>query len=220
MRTTVPPSVLVFIVFAAAVVSLFLLNQRVAPTRPLATVEPRANRVLRRRFHERRRTHQATNRLATALSDAAQSIRAGHSIRQSWDEACRRHNCDFLFDTRRSPLIAGIHPDVALAAQTVQLAQQFGGPVALSMDSAASVLRERQAMSADRHSQAAQARLSARVLTLVPLVLAAYSLTFSPSTRNVVLHSPVALACAGAGLVVNALGWWWMRSIIERELWS
>ena len=87
--------------------------------------------------------------------------------------------------------------------------------MASTLDAASALLRERAAIRAEAHAYSAQARLSARVLTAVPLVFAAWSLGSSRSFRSAVL-SQFGLASTAAGALCNLAGWWWMRQIVGK----
>jgi Flp pilus assembly protein TadB len=77
------------------------------------------------------------------------------------------------------------------------------------------VLRERRAARAERRAHGAQARLSARVLTVVPICFAAWSAVASERTRDVYLSSAAGGLSAAIGLALNLAGWRWMRRIID-----
>lgn len=161
-----------------------------------------------------------TDAWAAFLTTAAAEVRGGSSLSAAVAAATARHR----------PAGAAVHegvtlaelaqrssadPDEAVVLQTVDAAHTLGGPVAATLDSGAALLRERAAVRAEAQVHSAQARLSARVLTAVPLVFAAWSLATSASFRRAVLGGPgVAIAAIGAAL--NLAGWWWMRRTIER----
>jgi tight adherence protein B len=104
--------------------------------------------------------------------------------------------------------------DVALAVQALSCAAAIGGPAAATLDGAGAVLRGRAAMAADIRAQSAQARLSARVLTIVPVAFATWSFATSARNRQTYLDSAVAATCLVAGAALNLAGWWWMRRIV------
>jgi Flp pilus assembly protein TadB len=79
----------------------------------------------------------------------------------------------------------------------------------------ANMLRERAAVRAEAAAHAAQARLSARVLTVVPIGFAAWSATASHAFRRAVA-TPAGVTSAALGIVVNLVGWWWMHHIVRR----
>jgi Flp pilus assembly protein TadB len=110
-----------------------------------------------------------------------------------------------------------VDPDEAVVVQAISAAHALGGPVAATLDSAAALLRERTAIRGEALAHSAQARLSARVLTGVPLAFAGWSLVSSKSFRTAVL-STVGLASALIGAVCNLIGWWWMRRIVGKAI--
>jgi Flp pilus assembly protein TadB len=77
------------------------------------------------------------------------------------------------------------------------------------------VVRERQAWRAERHAQAAQARLSARMLTVLPLVVAGWGLVSGPRARQTYVESPATSVFAGLGVALNLVGWMWMRRLVR-----
>jgi Flp pilus assembly protein TadB len=104
--------------------------------------------------------------------------------------------------------------DLAFVVQALRATAHLGGPIAATLDEAAAVLRERSAARAERRAHGSQARLSARVLTVVPLVFAAWSTIASYQTRAVYVSTAAGAACAVCGLMLNVLGWRWMNRIL------
>ncbi len=104
--------------------------------------------------------------------------------------------------------------DEALLRQALVGAASMGAGSGAALDRAAAVLRDRAAMSEERRAWGAQARLSARVLTIVPVAFGGWMLVSNDSTRTAALGSPIGLAALAAGAALNATGWWWMRRII------
>jgi len=82
------------------------------------------------------------------------------------------------------------------------------------LDRAVVIVRERRAWRLERHAQAAQARASARVLTVLPLVFAVWGAVSSPSVRDAYATSTVTAAVATVGVVLNLAGWWWMGRVV------
>ena len=105
-------------------------------------------------------------------------------------------------------------PDSALTVQALLATAHLGGPVAATLDEAATVLRERAAARAERQAHGSQARLSARVLTVVPVVFALWSALASQRTREVYLSTAAGAVSAVVGLALNVAGWQWMKRII------
>jgi tight adherence protein B len=89
-----------------------------------------------------------------------------------------------------------------------------GGSAAEPIDRAGAALRQRAALAAERRGHSAQARLSAHVMTALPSLLLVVMLASSASVRATV-GSPLGAAVVGWGAALNALGWWWMRRLID-----
>lgn len=111
-------------------------------------------------------------------------------------------------------IVAMDDDDLALTVQALSATAHLGGPIAATLDEAAAVLRERAAARAERRAQGSQARLSARVLTIVPLGFALWSAAASQRTRDVYISTAAGGVCAICGLALNLAGWRWMRRII------
>lgn len=86
--------------------------------------------------------------------------------------------------------------------------------VAGGIEHAATTLREVATMRADLDVASAQARLSARVLTLLPLVVVAGGLATSQSFRSSVTSRGVLVPLI-VGLVLTRLGWTWIVRMLR-----
>jgi tight adherence protein B len=104
--------------------------------------------------------------------------------------------------------------DLALALQALSATARLGGPIAATLDEAAAVLRERAAARAERRAHSSQARLSARVLTIVPVGFAMWSALASHTTREIYASTFAGGICVMSGLALNVAGWQWMKRII------
>ena len=112
---------------------------------------------------------------------------------------------------------AGVDPasDAGLALTVLRSCARFGGPAAAPLERAAATLRARDAVAAEQQAQSAQARLSARVLTLVPIALLVLLAITDPKVRSA-LATPAGIAAVMLGGLLNAGGALWMRRIIGR----
>lgn len=100
-----------------------------------------------------------------------------------------------------------------LALTVLVLVAELGGSAPHALDRTAAAVRERRAAVSERHAHAAQARLSATVLSVVPLGFAVWSAVSDRRVAAFFLGSASGAACLGAGLLLNALGWWWSARI-------
>jgi Flp pilus assembly protein TadB len=90
----------------------------------------------------------------------------------------------------------------------------LGSPhTAHSLDRLARHFRVRVAITEQIHAQTAAARLSARLLTALPLAAVGLTITISPSSAGVFTTS-AGLICLVLSLGLNAAGWLWIRSLV------
>ena len=104
--------------------------------------------------------------------------------------------------------------EATLALSTLELLARHGGPAPSTLDRAASAVRERRAAVAERRAQSAQARLSALVLSALPIAFCGWSLRADPRTAQFLLHTRAGLACLAGGFALNGLGWFWMQRLV------
>lgn len=211
-------------VVAAAAVAVF--GTKVATW----TVTPRTNAAAQRCprwLVRRRRSHPALMDVATWCDHAARSLRSGASLTAAIADATANQPAMasviepvlLRVGRGRSLLDALDIGDVAtatgLALTVLRSCAQFGGPAAAPLERAAATLRSRAAISDEQQAQSAQARLSARVLTFVPVALLLLLTVTDPKVRAATT-TPAGLAVVTLGATFNAVGAWWMRRIIGR----
>ena len=167
--------------------------------------------------------------VATWCEHAARSLRGGHSLQRAMTDAATaapdaapafaavthavgrgRRLSDALMEIEADPS----HP-VGLVIPVLGACAELGGPAAAPLERTAATLQARAAERAERLANSAQARLSARVLTTMPVGMLALLTLVEPSVRAT-LGTPAGAVCLAAGALCNVAGWWWMRRIIER----
>lgn len=228
------PNHLVEVVPAVVAVLVVMLAGRLRRRLVLARPRrPRVNVADGRRAPVRitrfaRRTRLGDDDVAAWCDDLARRVRSGASLASALRTATPSPALSPIvapigLALDRGDSVAGATRRIASGDANVELAlgvlhacADLGGPAAQPLDRAASTLRARAADLADRDVHSAQARLSALVLTLLPVAALALVLSTSPATRAAVLGSSGSI-CLGVGAVLNAAGWWWMRRIIGRS---
>lgn len=172
--------------------------------------------------------------LAEWADELARSLRHGSTLRVSLlavlpdHEALRdrsaplRHQlergagvadaCDRWADQVNAGSVAGDAPLAAFAAM-VGAAAQLGGSVSTPLERFAVVMRQRVSDDLERGAQSAQAKLSARVLTMVPLAVLVLLLATDADVR-MVLAQPAGAGVVAIGIALNTVGSWWMRRIV------
>lgn len=172
----------------------------------------------RRRTARGRTEHPKSRRRAAPLDDAdliafldsvAGAVRAGESVTTAVRHASRSDPRLVALLEQGSPR----GPGQQLVVQAIEMAVEVGGHVGPTLDGAAAVLRQRQAIRAEARAHSAQARLSARVLTWLPIGFAA--LIACGQRGRAALTSPLGLTCLLIGAVLNGLGWLWMRQLVR-----
>jgi Flp pilus assembly protein TadB len=162
------------------------------------------------------------------LEDIDRDLRTGAALASAVSTALRRH--PGTLDSFRRSLDRGValgsallsaapsDPEELVIVQTLRACERTGGRMGSAVERAALVLRERKAWQRERTVHAAQARLSATVLTLVPLAFAAWGLVSSPRVRRAYAEIPACAVAAVLGLALNALGWLWMRRLVAGSI--
>jgi tight adherence protein B len=131
------------------------------------------------------------------FADVAHAVRRGRSLAAAFRAVA---------DDPSSP--------TGLAAPVLATCAELGGATAAPIESVGDVLVGRADERAERHAASAQAQLSARVLTTVPVAVGGLLAVTEPSVRQAITTRP-GLACVVCGALLNAAGWWWMRRMIR-----
>jgi tight adherence protein B len=180
------------------------------------------------RRRPRRRRDVATPRDVADWCDAlARRIRSGSTVGAALgsvvptDAVTARATgpMRLAFDRGRSAgdaltLVGRAGPHLHLAIAVLGTVARLGGPSAQAIDAVAVTLRQRADDDDARAVQAAQARLSAHVMTALPLLMLGLFVTGDPDVRST-MTTPVGALCLVFGLGLNASGWWWMRRIVR-----
>ena len=106
-------------------------------------------------------------------------------------------------------------PEIRFASRTLAVASAGGAGVAPALEHSASVLREQQGLLLDRDVQAAQAQLSTKVLTWLPITVFAWIAITDPIARVFLLSTPVGMCCVATGITLNISGRKWMSHVVD-----
>jgi len=106
-------------------------------------------------------------------------------------------------------------PEIRFASRTLAVASAGGAGVAPALEHSASVLREQQALMLDRDVQAAQAQLSTKVLTWLPIAVFAWIVITDPIARMFLLSTPLGMCCVATGITLNVSGRKWMSHVVD-----
>lgn len=174
-----------------------------------------------------RATPGADGALAEACDTIARSLRSGMSLSSAVVEAAQRHDVPELTEVARAahlgqPLPQAIErvaaavsaADARLVVQVLGVAAEHGGAQAEAIDRAAATLRERAALRAERAAQAASARISTRVMTVLPFAFTGFVAASDADVREVLLRTPVGWVCLTVGVALNLSGRAWARRAV------
>ena len=106
-------------------------------------------------------------------------------------------------------------PEIRFASRTLAVASSGGAGVAPALEHSASVLREQQGLMLDRDVQAAQAHLSTKVLTWLPIAVFAWIAINDSVARGFLLGTPVGMCCVATGIALNVSGRKWMSHVVD-----
>ena len=188
------------------------------------SLERVADRVLRPR-----RSRQLERALPFALDDVARSLRSGGSLRMAiveaasrasgvlgadlarvateLDDGCPLHDALARWEERRRVR------SVRLTVAALSLAAETGGASARAIDGVAATLRVNLSIAGEVKALASQARMSALVIVLAPLAFTALAASTDHRTARFLVATPFGLACLAGGLLLDTIGWAWMRRI-------
>jgi tight adherence protein B len=181
-------------------------------------------------------TSTTTSALQTPLAitdflDAiARDVRSGFSLASSFVQCSDQHSDEthwsqpvaqqclrgvMLADALVECALPTWTPEIRFASRTLAVASSGGAGVAPALEHSASVLREQQAMMLDRDVQAAQAQLSTKVLTWLPIAVFAWIAITDPTTRMFLLSTPLGMCCVATGITLNVSGRKWMSHVVD-----
>ena len=140
---------------------------------------------------------------APTMRDASDSmvrrLRSGEDVERS---------CAAWADERPSP-------GREMLATAVAVGAAVGVVHPRTIDGVAATLRDRQAVAADLTTQALQARLSALVMTVAPIVFCAFLVLSDVRASHFLLRTPAGVACALIGLALDSIAALWMMRIVQ-----
>ena len=105
-------------------------------------------------------------------------------------------------------------PEIRFASRTLALASAGGSGVAHALEHSASILREQHGLALDRDVQSAQAQLSTKVLTWLPIAVFAWICATDPIARLFLLSTPAGIGCVATGITLNVSGRKWMTRVV------
>ncbi len=146
-------------------------------------------------------TYPAYPVLDEFIRPIAQSCERGVSI----SEVLKSSEADLASVPMPSSVIFGVRALWAASA---------GSTGYLALERAASTLRQRCAIHHERQAQSAQARLSIKILTWLPVIFLGWQIITNPLARWFLFASPLGWALLVGGLGLNWYGRRWMNRVV------
>ena len=186
------------------------------------------------RMSLRKRTEKMREQLPDVLTIMASSLRAGHSFMQALDTVAREIPQPAAIEFQRvvAEIRLGRPTDDALEALSarvgsadfrwavlaVNIQREVGGNLAEILDSVADTLRERAMMRRQIQVLTAEGRLSAWVLTGLPIAIGVYMFAVNPDYIGLLFSTRLGLFMLGTAVILLVLGIFWMRKIVDIDV--
>jgi len=90
-----------------------------------------------------------------------------------------------------------------------------GGNLSVILDTAATTIKGRHALSREVRALSAEGRLSAYVLLALPVGVFAFLLVFRREYVSQLWTHPLGIAMLSALVILMVLGWLWMRAVVR-----
>lgn len=98
-----------------------------------------------------------------------------------------------------------------LLSDAVALAGSSGGSQALAVRGVVATLVERRSLDREVAALGSQARASAAVLVVTPVIFATLAAAADPNVRDFLVGTSLGWACLAAGAILDVAGAWWMQ---------
>lgn len=181
------------------------------------------------------RADRRRSRFADQIDDVvtllASNMRAGHSLQQALSYVAREVEEPAAGELARVVNQARVGRDVTLAltetaermesddfrwiGQAIAIHRQVGGNLAEVLDTVGETVRERGQIRRQVKSLAAEGKLSAIILMVLPFGMAGMLTLVNPEYIGVLLQSPLGWAMIAGGFILLTLGGLWLRKVIE-----
>lgn len=172
--------------------------------------------------------------LDATLQMLASALRAGHSLPRALDTTSRDAPSPtaeelgrIINETRIGrDLVESMHTtavrmqseDFHWVAEAVAVQRDTGGNLNEVLDRVGGTIRERGSLMREVHALSSEGRMSAIVLSVLPLFVGAVMMVMSPGYMDPLLHSFAGVIVGGVSLVLFAAGTLWMRAILNVKI--
>lgn len=182
-------------------------------------------------FLIRRRQNVLEMQLPEVLDFIARSLQAGHSFPSSMQMAGTESPApigqEFLLASNQINFGESVHnalhgltqriecPDMSYFAVAVLINREIGGDLSALLKHVAEMIRGRLQLRMSIHAMTGEARASAWILGLIPVVLGVALSVMEPEHMSVLVKDPIGRHLLFGGIFMMALGVLWMRKMIN-----
>lgn len=180
-----------------------------------------------------KRLRAIQEQLADTLMVIASSLRAGHSFLQSLDTATKEiaEPAASEFGRTMSEIRFGRNVDEALdglagrvgsrdldwAVTAIKIQRRIGGNLAEILEGVAKTIRERETLRRQVRVLSAEGRISAVVLTVLPILVALYLIRVNPEYLRLLTTTRLGIVLVSVAACLMAVGYVWMRKIVTLD---
>jgi tight adherence protein B len=180
-----------------------------------------------------KRLRAIQEQLADTLMVIASSLRAGHSFLQSLDTATKEigEPAASEFGRTMSEIRFGRNVDDALdalagrigsrdldwAITAIKIQRRIGGNLAEILEGVAKTIRERETLRRQVRVLSAEGRISAVVLTVLPILIALWMMRVNPDYLRILTASRVGLILISIAGSLMLVGYLWMQRIVKLD---
>jgi tight adherence protein B len=146
--------------------------------------------------------HEAADPMAEQLQLAFNENRLGRPIEDALDDVATRME----------------NADLAWAVMAVRIQREVGGNLAELLDTVSETVAQRESVRREIKTLTAEGRLSAVFLGCLPFALAGAILVVNPSYLDPLVEEPIGIALVIGALFLNAIGFLWLRKVLQIEV--
>jgi tight adherence protein B len=188
--------------------------------------------VLKRRTDQRQQ--KFTEQLPDTLTLMAGSLTAGYSLPQAVDTVVREGQQPIAEEMNKALIESRLgvpveealeniairtkNKDFAWVVMAISIQRQVGGNLSEILRIVAETLRERAYLRRQIRTLSAEGRISSIVIAAMPFVMLIYLLLVRPEYITLLFTDVWGWIMLGGALVLQFIGWFWMRRIVNFEV--
>ena len=185
-------------------------------------------------FLARRRQRQFDSLLPDTLQLLASTLRAGYSLMQGVEAVSQEVSEPVGRELRRvvtearlgRPLEESLEgvaermdsADFGWAVMAIRIQREVGGNLAELLVTVAETMTERERLRRDVNALTAEGKISAIVLTILPIGLGVFIWSVNPGYMDPLFEETIGKILLGGSVVLMLFGFWWMKKTIEIEI--